>query len=97
MLSQRRGLSFCRLRRGKRRGTSNLDRVEVLRPTNDGRRENVSLGPISGVGRLESGDLVIVHPDRQTKFERFLTTTSLVTGILTAALLATLAVQNARK
>jgi protein involved in polysaccharide export with SLBB domain len=76
---------------------SNLDRVELIRTSDDGKRERLTLGPVSRLGSLQSGDLLIVHPERQTGFERFLQTTSLVTGILTAALLATLAVQNQRR
>lgn len=76
---------------------ADLERVELVRTEPEsGRRQSVSFGPISRVNQLQESDILIVHPQRQSSFERTLQGVAMVSTILSAIVLTTIAVQGAR-
>jgi protein involved in polysaccharide export with SLBB domain len=73
-----------------------LDKVEVVRTDRDtGERKQLSLGPVGDIKNIQGGDILIFHPVRTTSLERTLTITSIITSIVTASLLAYVAVKQA--
>lgn len=78
--------------------TADLDEVEIVRADRrSGKRESFSRGSIEDVGPLQGGDIVLVHPTKPNRFEKTLTITSIITSIVTASLLAYVAVKQSQK
>lgn len=77
--------------------SANLDKVEIVRldPTT-GKRRPISLGPIAEVPPIQDGDIMIVHPERPSSWEKALVSTSIVVSIVTASLLAVIAVKGTK-
>lgn len=67
---------------------ADLDRVEVIRVDPEtGERDSIDITPLSDIRKVEKSDILIVHPQRQSGFDRTLQHTAMIASILTAALL----------
>ncbi|MBC7690587.1 MAG: SLBB domain-containing protein [Methylotenera sp.] len=77
---------------------ADLDKVEQIRTDRKtGERKIVHLGLISELREIQETDILIVHPDRPSEFNKFLQSSSLVASILTAALVSVIAVRQFNK
>lgn len=76
---------------------SDLEHVELIRTDPaSGRRNLVAMGPLAGMTDIRESDVMIVQPVRPSSGEHTLTIVSVVTGIVTASLLAYVAVRGNR-
>jgi protein involved in polysaccharide export with SLBB domain len=77
---------------------SDLEQVEVIRTDREsGKRKQLSLGPVSEVGSVQGGDILLFHPQRTSHFERTIAITSIITSIVTATLLTIITVRQQSK
>ena len=74
---------------------SNLDRVELIRrdpKTNE--HKQVSLGDLGSVKEVRESDVIIIHPDRPSSFDKTLQSTGIIAAIVSSIVLTIFVVRS---
>ena len=83
------------LQRGGPTTSADLGKVEVVRTDkHTGQHIRLSMTDISDIKNVQESDVLIVHPDRPSSFEKTLQNSALVASIISAIALTVLVIQN---
>lgn len=78
--------------------TADLEHIELVRWDSERKlRESKAIGSMDDIREIREGDILVVHPQSPGRFERTLTIMSVITGMVTASILAVIAIQGANK
>jgi protein involved in polysaccharide export with SLBB domain len=74
---------------------ADLDRVELIRkdPTT-GLNTPIALGPISSIKDIQDSDIMIVHAQRQTTFEKVLQSSAIIASVVSSIALTYIAIHQ---